>query len=86
MMKQEIIYSTVWKKNHSVMLIKPCKRLKNVPDLIAVKAIYHSNCMSTFYSENPTQNIGRPASENTKGFIKFIINYITNNSNECQFS
>lgn len=59
-------------------------RLKNARDLIAVKAIHHSTCMSTFYLDHSTEPRGHLASENTKDFIQHN-NYINNNS-ECQFS
>lgn len=61
-------------------------RLKSVSDLVGLKAQYHSACCANFYTERATTNIGRPASENTKNFIEFVINYIEKNKSECQFS
>lgn len=61
-------------------------RLKTVHDLTEVNAKYHSKCMALFYKERLTETPGCSSSENTKGFIRYIIDHINNNSNECQFS
>lgn len=61
-------------------------RLRNVPDLVAVKAHYHSACMSAFYSKRTERKRGRSACENTNNFINYLINYIVENETECQFS
>lgn len=61
-------------------------RLHNVPDLLAVKAHYHTACMATFYNKRTEKKRGRSACENTKNFINYLINYIVDNGAECQFS
>lgn len=61
-------------------------RLKNVHNLIEVKARYHCFCIANFYRSRTSTNVGRPVSETTKNFVDFLINYIHNNENECQFS
>lgn len=65
---------------------KNSARLKNVPDLVAVKAHYHTACMANFYNKRTERKRGRSACENTKNFINYLINYIVDNETECKFS
>jgi len=74
------ILKCIQEKNKSDEISKKIfARLKNVPNLVAVKAHYHSNCMSSFYYERSSAKGGRPASENTKDFISYLVNHINNN-------
>lgn len=57
-----------------------------MPDLVAVKAHYHTACMANFYNKRTERKRGRSACENTKNFINYLINYIVDNETECQFS
>lgn len=62
-------------------------RLKTVKSLVEVNARYHSNCMSKCYTKRRlSDKLGRPLSDNTTTFIKYVINFIDNNCNEVQFS
>lgn len=61
-------------------------RLQNIEDLISEKARYHSACMANFYKESSSKKVGHPASQSTKDFIEYIIQYIQYNKSECQFS
>lgn len=47
---------------------------------------YHAKCLTTFYKYSASNIQGRPISENMNNFLCFIINYILENSDECQFS
>lgn len=53
-----------------------------MPDLVAVKAHYHTACMSAFYNKRTERKRGRSACENTNN----LINYIVDNETLCQFS
>lgn len=57
-----------------------------MPDLVAVKAHYHTVCMANFYNNRTERKRGRSACENTKSFTNHLINYIVDNETECQFS
>lgn len=47
---------------------------------------YHSNCSSKFYQFRTNNVRGKPISDNMSGVLVFVINYILDNSEECQFS
>ena len=47
---------------------------------------YHAKCMSLFYMYSPTNVKGKPISDDISDLISFIINYLLENSDECQFS
>lgn len=47
---------------------------------------YHNNCLSRFYLYCPNNVLGKPISEGMSDVLSFIINYIVENSEECQFS
>lgn len=59
-------------------------RLNKVEDLVEVKARYHCYCMTHFYAEYPSKNVGCPI--NITDFTDFLISYIKKNDHECQFS
>lgn len=61
-------------------------RLSNISNLVDVNARYHSSCMSKFYVNRLSGEIGRPPSKSVVDFIQYIIDYIENNSSESQFS
>ena len=47
---------------------------------------YHSKCLSVFYSYSPCNVKGRPITEDMSNLLSFIINYLLENSDQCQFS
>lgn len=47
---------------------------------------YHGKCMKTFYAYNVSKIVGRPCSDIYSNLTHFIINYITDHCDECQFS
>lgn len=47
---------------------------------------YHQKCMSRFYLFHTNNVKGKPISENMSNIVSFVINYILDNSDECQFS
>ncbi|XP_043269016.1 uncharacterized protein Nepl16 isoform X1 [Venturia canescens] len=47
---------------------------------------YHSQCLARFYTYRPTNIMGRPISDEMSDLMTFIINFIVENSEECQFS
>lgn len=51
-----------------------------------VEPIYHKKCYNKFFRYRTTNTIGRPIEKNLSKVISFIIDYILNNEEECQFS
>ena len=47
---------------------------------------YNCRCLNIFYQYRPNNIRGKPISETMSDLLAFIINYIIENSDECQFS
>lgn len=61
-------------------------RLTSVDNLVTAEGRYHSQCLSRFYVYRPTFEIGRPVSDSINSLMQYIILYILENDEECQFS
>lgn len=85
--KQNIIEIAEERKSTDAQCTEILARLNSVNDLLAVNARYHSVCMANFQRDSSSfGSIGRPPSESTVNFIEYVIHYIENNKDECQFS
>lgn len=75
------------KKNQSDPFIKSLlARINCVEKLTDVHAKYHVKCMTNFYTETSHDRVGRPLSVETSEFMKYCVQFIENQSSECQFS
>ncbi|CAH2089718.1 unnamed protein product [Euphydryas editha] len=64
------------------------KRVCSVPDLIAVEARYHRECMHRVYNPVPEEGAkrGRPTGNKVDEAMEGIYSFLKENSDECQFS
>lgn len=62
------------------------KRLDVCKDLVAAQARYHASCMSSFYKNYASDQVGRPPSKKTTDFMQFAVDYIERNQSDSQFS
>ena len=65
---------------------KVLSRILDIPDLVEVGARYHVKCYKNFYNYKSTNTVGRPLHPAYSAAENYVINYILNNSDECQFS
>lgn len=61
-------------------------RIISTPDLSEVGARYHRNCYKNLYNYQSESIRGRPLNPSFSAAESFVIDYILNNSDECQFS
>lgn len=62
------------------------QRLINAGNLVELNARYHLNCMNTFYNYRQNKTVGLTSDDSIQSCLEFVLNYITENAEECQFS
>lgn len=63
------------------------KRIQHVADLVAVDARYHMSCQKRLYNRVPSgKKRGYRPATNVDEAMEYIYSYLTENSEECQFS
>lgn len=61
-------------------------RLDKCKDLVVAHARYHANCISSFYKNYVSDQVGRPESKKNTDFMQFAVDFIEKNQSDSQFS
>ena len=70
-------------QKEKILMVRLCLLKEKFNDL---KPYYHKSCFKEFYRCKTRAAVGRPITDDTAKVVSYIIDYILENKDECQFS
>lgn len=70
-------------QKEKILMVRLCLLKEKFNDL---KPYYHKSCFKEFYRCKTRAAVGRPITDDTAKVVSYVVDYILENKDECQFS